>query len=84
MACAAGAHSTVGRVVRVATNVADFGIKETFLGEILAEQVLNAPETAGGYGAFLGVFGKGDGAAGGGIQGEGSRGCERAEEAGEE
>ena len=85
MARAARAHGAVGRVGGVAANVADFGIEETFIGEVFAEEVLHAPEAAGGYGAFLGVFRKSDGAAVvGGVKGHRGRGCEGAEEAGKE
>ena len=83
MTCAARAYGTVGRVVGVATDVAHFGVEETFISKILAKEVLDAPEATSCDGAFLHVFGEGDGGTGGGVQGVGGGGCEGAEESGE-
>ena len=79
------ADGAVGGAGGVAADVADFGVEEAVaVAELLAEEVLDAPEAAGGYGALLGVGGEGSGGCCGGVEGEGGGGCERAEEAGEE
>ena len=67
MPSAAGAYGAVGRVIRVAADVSHFRIKQTLAVEGFAEEVLDAPETAGGDGTFLGTFWEGDGGASGGI-----------------
>jgi hypothetical protein len=52
--CCAGAHGTVGGRSGRAAAVSDFGIKEAFpVSEILAVEVLDAPEAAGCYGCGL-------------------------------
>ncbi len=84
VAGAAAADGAVGGAGGVAADVADFGVEEARVGEVFAEEVLNAPETAGCDGAFLGVGGEGGGGCCGGVEGEGGGCGEGAEEAGEE
>lgn len=79
----AAADGAVGRVGEVAADVADAGVDEALLGEVLAVEVLDAPEAAGGDGGLLRA--RREGGAGGGVGGEGHcGGCEGASEAGEE
>lgn len=84
MAGAAAADAAVGRVLGVATDVADTRVEEALAVEVLAVEVLDAPETAGGDGALLGRVG--DGGTLGGFGGGEARGagCEGAEDAREE
>lgn len=51
------AYGAIARIVGVATDISHFRIDESFALEVFAEQVLNAPEAAGGNGAFLGSVG---------------------------
>lgn len=71
VACAPRADGAVGRIGSVAADVSDFGVDEAFVGESLAEEVLHAPEAAGGYGAFLAVLRDGDRGAVAGVEGHG-------------
>lgn len=80
------ADGAVRGAVGVAADVAYFGVDEALVREVLAEEVLHAPEAAGCDGAFLAVFwdaGRG-GTGGAGVEGHGGGGCEGAEEAVEE
>ena len=72
--CAAATDGAVGRGGSVAADIADAGVEKALVGEILAEEVLDAPETAGCYGALLGVRGDVFGACGVGfgLEGEAS------------
>lgn len=49
------ADGAVAGVAAVAANVPDLGVEETLVGKVLAEEVLDAPEAAGGDCAFLRV-----------------------------
>jgi len=72
------AHSPVARVRGIATDVPHLRIQQAFVLKVLAEEVLDAPEAAGGDGAFLSVVGDLDGGFGG--EGEAGGGGEGAEE----
>jgi len=73
------AHSPIPRVRGIATDIPHLRIQQAFVLKVLAEEVLDAPEAAGGDGAFLGVVGDLDGGFGG--EGEAGGGGEGAEEA---
>lgn len=73
-------HTAVTGTGSVSADIAYARVVETFVGELLAEHVLDAPEAAGGEGGFLG--GGGDGS--GGCDGQGGAGGEGTEEAGDE
>lgn len=75
-----GTHAAVTRTCGVPADIPHARIVEAFVGELLAEHVLDAPEAAGGEGSLL--RSGGDGA--GGCDGEGGAGGEGAEEAGDE
>lgn len=47
------AHGAVAWVAAVAAYVPNLGVEEALVGEILAEEVLDAPEAAGSDSAFL-------------------------------
>lgn len=78
-------HSSVRGAVHVAASVPHARVVQPFVAEVLAVQVLDAPEAAGGKGGFLGAFGDGGcgAVAAGGVGGyaEAGGGCEGAEEA---
>lgn len=79
------AHGPIARIRPVAPNIPDLGVQQPFALKRLAEEVLDAPEAAGGHGAFLRVGRDLDG--GGvavGVEGHAGRCGVRAEEAGEE
>ena len=80
----ARAHSPITRITRVATDIPHPRIQQPFPFKRFAEQVLDAPETAGGHGAFLGVGGEVGGGAAFGVEGHAGGGGEGAKEAGEE
>jgi hypothetical protein len=71
---AARAHSAVAGALCVATNVADAGVQQALAAKVFAVHVLDAPEAAGGQGAFLRAVG--DVHSGGlfGREAEGGRG----------
>lgn len=75
----ARAHSPVPGVRGIATDIPHLRIQQAFVLKVLAEEVLDAPEAAGGDGAFLGVVGDLGGGFGG--EGEAGGGGEGAEEA---
>lgn len=77
----ASADDLVAGVVEVAARVPDLGVDEALAGEVLAVEVLGAPEAAGGDGAALGGC-----AACAAVRGEGEAGGvgEGADEACEE
>lgn len=75
----ARAHSPVPGVRGIATDIPHLRIQQAFVLEVLAEEVLDAPEAAGGDGALLGVVGDLGGGFGG--EGEAGGGGEGAEEA---
>ena len=75
-----GTHAAVARTCCVSADITHARVVEAFVGELLAEHVLDAPEAAGGEGGLL--RSGGDGA--GGCDGEGGAGGEGAEEAGDE
>lgn len=78
------AHSPIARATRIATNIPHPRIQQSLAFKRLAKQVLDAPETAGGYGAFLCVGWEVGGGTTFGVEGyAGGRG-EGAEEAIEE
>ena len=60
-ACPPGAHGPVTRILRITTDIPHPRIVQSFPFELLAEHVLDAPETARCYGRFLGAGGAGDG-----------------------
>lgn len=78
--CTPRAHGSVTGVLDVATDVPYSGVEQSFAVEVLAVQVFDAPETAGGDGAFLGI---GREVLGGavGVEAEVGAGGEGAEEA---
>ncbi len=78
-------HGPVTRIRAIATNIPHPRIQQPFPIKVLAEKMFDAPETAGGQGAFFGVVGDGLGGGGaGGVEGHVGGGGEGAEEAGEE
>ena len=50
------AHSAIAGITRVATDVADPCIQQSLTAEVLAEEVLDAPEASCCYGTLLGVW----------------------------
>ena len=75
------ANGPVTRTIRVATDIPHLRIQQPLALKRLAEQVLDAPEAAGGDGAFLRVGGEVGGGAAFGVEGEaGGGGGEGAEE----
>lgn len=84
-ASVARANLLIGGVGGVSANVADTRIVKTLVGKVLAVEVLNAPEAAGGDGGLLGALGDGDGAGREGGSGHfGGLGVEGTEDATEE
>lgn len=71
MARPSSAHGAVRRVRRVAADVAHAGVEDGVAREVVAVEVLDAPEAAGGDGGFLGVGGHGAGGFGVEVQGRG-------------
>lgn len=59
----AGANSAVTGILCVAANVADSGVQDGVLGEVVAVHVFDAPEASGRDGGPFGAFGDVDGAA---------------------
>ena len=82
--CLPRANSSVTWTTRVATNISDLGIQQSLAFKCLAEEVLDAPEAAGGDGAFLGIGWEVGGGAAFGVEGDAGGGREGAEKAGEE
>jgi len=76
---AARAHGAVAGALGVAADVADAGVQQALAAKVFAVHVFDAPEAAGGQGAFLravgdvhfggGLFGRK--AQGGGCEGSG-------------
>ena len=62
------ADSAVGRVLEVASDVADLAIKQALASEVLAVEGLGAPEATGSDGAPLRTLG--EGSSGGGVWGD--------------
>lgn len=50
-------HSAITRILGVAATVSDAGVEQLVLVEVLAVEVLDAPEAAGGDGGELGALG---------------------------
>ena len=78
------AHSPVARTTRIATNIPHPRIQQSLAFKRLAKQMLDAPETAGGYCAFLCVGWEVGGGTTFGVEGYAGGGGEGAEEASEE
>ena len=79
------ADGFVSRVLAVAADVPDLCVEQALAGEVLAVEVLGAPEAAGGNGAALGAVGDGGhGAWGVGGHGEAGGLGEGTGDAGEE
>ncbi len=77
-------HSPIPRVIHIATDIPHPRIIEPLLAEILAEQVLHAPEASRGDGTFLRRVGDVGRAAFGGAEAHFRGRGEGPEEAGEE
>ena len=57
----AAADSAVGRVIEVATNVANLGVEKALAGKVLPVQMLRSPEAARCDGAQLRIVRNGGG-----------------------
>lgn len=84
MSCPPRANGPVTRTTRIATDVPDPRVEQSLPFKRLAEEVLDAPETASGYGALLRVGWEVGGGAAFGVEGHAGGGGEGAEEASEE
>ena len=54
-------HCPITRTVGITSNISDPRIQQSLAREVLAVQVLHAPETARCHGTFFGVVGQLDG-----------------------
>lgn len=79
--CPSAAHGAVAGVVRLASDVAHAGVQEALAAEVFAEEVLDAPEAAGGESGFLRAFGDGHAGLAGAVGAEAH--CERREGSGQ-
>ena len=82
--CPPRANGPVTRTTRIATDVPDPRVQQSLPFKRLAEEVLDTPEAASGYGALLRVGWEVGGGAAFGVEGHAGGGGEGAEEASEE